>query len=275
MKGGVGKTTISAHVMRVLYHIRLKKLLLVDLDPQFNLSQCLLTRGTYDRLKRMNRTVFTAMEPPPSVGLFDVVTTVKPPPRPSTIANRLKSFANQSAFIDLLPGNFELIKYSLIRDHDKLMKVQQRFLRFISMAREEYDIVVIDCNPSSSFITLCALHACHKLLVPVRPDRYSVLGLELVTDFLDRVPTIHPKPEIAILLNGIPSQGYDNRTETELRAHDDFGPLVLTNRLYQSRLLAASSGYTGFATDKPVAYRHLLRTEISAIVTELAARWGF
>jgi chromosome partitioning protein len=142
------------------------------------------------------------------------------------------------------------------------------------MARSEYDVVVIDCNPSSSFITLCALHACHKLLVPVRPDRYSVLGLELVADLLDRIPTIHPKPEIAVLLNGVPTQGYDSRTENELRAHNTFGPLVLTNILYQSRLLAATSGYTGFATDKPVAYKNLLQTEITDIVTELAGRWG-
>jgi Mrp family chromosome partitioning ATPase len=80
MKGGVGKTTVSAHVMRVLYHVRAKKVLLIDLDPQFNLSQCLLTRATYDALKRSDRTVFTAMEPPPSVGLFDVATTDSPPP---------------------------------------------------------------------------------------------------------------------------------------------------------------------------------------------------
>ena len=45
MKGGVGKTTISAHVMRVLYHIHQVKTLLVDLDPQFNLSQALIARS--------------------------------------------------------------------------------------------------------------------------------------------------------------------------------------------------------------------------------------
>jgi chromosome partitioning protein len=48
MKGGVGKTTISAHVMRVLYHANGKKVPLVDLDPQFNLTQCLRSRAEYD-----------------------------------------------------------------------------------------------------------------------------------------------------------------------------------------------------------------------------------
>jgi chromosome partitioning protein len=274
MKGGVGKTTISAHVMRVLYHMRSKKVLLVDLDPQFNLSQCLLTRANYDKLKKEGKTVFMAMEPLPNIGIFDVATTMNPPPQPSTIAYRLRQFRDLSAYLDILLGDFDRVKYSLIDDRLKLDKAQQRFLHFISLARTEYDVVVIDCNPSSSFITLCALRACSKLLVPVRPDLYSVLGLELVSDFLDRIPTINPKPEIAILLNGIPTHGYDRRTEAELRGHNTFGPLVLTNRLRQSQLLGASSGYTGFATDKPVPYRNLLRTEIGAIVAELAQRWG-
>jgi chromosome partitioning protein len=274
MKGGVGKTTISAHVMRVLYHQRAKKTLLLDLDPQFNLTQCLMKKSEYDQCKAAHRTIFTAMEPPSNVSLFEVATTAQNPPKPSELAASLRRFSDNSAFLHLVPGDFDLVKYSLISDHSKLELVKQRFLHFVSFARSAYDLVVIDCNPSSSFITLCALHACSKLLVPVRPDRYSILGLELVADFLDRIPTIDPKPDITILLNGIPTQNYDDSTERELRANSTFGNRVLTNKLRQSKLLAATSGYTGFATDKPVPYRELLRTEISAIVTELATRWG-
>jgi len=274
MKGGVGKTTISAHVMRVLYRRRQKKVLLIDLDPQFNLTQALVTRAHYDNLKSQNKTIFTAMEPPPSVSLFDVAVTTLPPPPPTDISIRLRRFTNDAAFLDVIPGNFELVKYSLIDDRSKMAHVQQRFLRFIAIARSIYDLIIIDCNPSSSFITLCALHACSRLLVPVRPDRYSMLGLELVADFLERLPTIHPKPAISILLSGIPNQGYDMSTENALRAHQTFGPLVLTNKIRYSRLLVATSDYTGFATDKPVPYRLLLEAEIGLIADELAVQWG-
>jgi chromosome partitioning protein len=274
MKGGVGKTTISAHVMRVLYHLRKKKILLLDLDPQFNLTQCLMTRNDYEALKAANHTIFTAMEPPSQVGLFDVATTKFPPPEPSALTRRLRQFRPPVAYLDLVPGNFELVKYSLIDDRQKLAAVQLRFIQFVASARAAYDLVVIDCNPSSSFITLCALHACTRVLVPVRPDRYSILGLELVADFLDRVPTIHPKPDITVLLNGIPTTNYDNSTEKELRAHKTFGKLVLQTTLRQSKLLTASSGYTGFATDKPAPYKELLKIEIGAIVKELASAWG-
>lgn len=274
MKGGVGKTTVSAHVMRVLYHNMKKKVLLLDLDPQFNLTQCLMNRVAYEQLKKEDKTIFTAMEPPSQVGLFDVAITKHKPPAPSTLKAQLRYFQDKTAYLHLVPGNFELVKYSLIDDHQKLEAVKQRFLHFISLARVEYDLVVIDCNPSSSFITLCALQACSRLLVPVRPDRYSILGLELVADFVDRIPTIQPKPDITVLLNGIPTRDYDQTTENTLRAHGTFGKLVLTNTLRQSKLLQATSDYTGFATDKPVPYKDLLRTEIGAIVTELAKRWN-
>jgi chromosome partitioning protein len=274
MKGGVGKTTISAHVMRVFYHQLAKKVLLLDLDPQFNLTQCLMTRVEYDKVKAKNKTVFAVMEPPSKVGLFDVAITHPKPPAPNDLLQALRQFQDQSAYLHLIPGNFELVKYSLIDDHNKLSKVKTRFLQFIADAKSKYDLIVLDCNPSSSFLTLCALHACTKLLVPVRPDKYSVLGLELVADFIDRIPTIQPKPDITVLLNGIPSQGYDPTIENELRAHATFGSLVLAKNLRQSKLLVASNDYTGFATDKPVPYKDLLKTEIVAIVKLLGDRWN-
>lgn len=135
-------------------------------------------------------------------------------------------------------------------------------------------LVCIDCNPGSSFLTLCALQVCTHLLVPVRPDRYSVLGLELLSEFVEGVPAINPKPETIIVLNGIPRKNYRPDVEDELRAHESYGSQTLANRIYQSRLLAANSDYTGFATDKPVAYRGLLNTEISSVADELAERIG-
>lgn len=134
--------------------------------------------------------------------------------------------------------------------------------------------MVIDCNPSSSFITLCALHACSRLLVPVRPDRYSILGLELLSTFVDRIPTIDPKPEITILLNGIPRQNYDPTVENALRAHPTFGNRVLLNKLHVSALLLASAKYVGFATDKRVPHRKRLAKEIANIVSDLKSAWS-
>ena len=274
MKGGVGKTTIGAHVMRVLYHRHRINTLVVDLDPQFNLSQALISRARYDRLKKDNRTILSVMEPPPLMGLHDISISDSPPPRAEDTIVRLRRFVKSPIALDLLPGDFRLVKYSMIDNRLKLDSVQRRFLRFIGESRRDYGLVCIDCNPSSSFITSCALHACTHILVPIRPDRYSVLGFEILYDFVNEIPTIDPQPEVLALLNGIPRRKYDSAVEDELRAHTTFGHKVLTNPLYQSQILEAKTGYTGFATDKPVAWRDLLKKEISAVVDELSSRLG-
>jgi chromosome partitioning protein len=61
MKGGVGKTTISAHVFRLMYKKLQAGTLILDLDPQFNLSQALFTRKRYEKLKEEGKTIFSAM----------------------------------------------------------------------------------------------------------------------------------------------------------------------------------------------------------------------
>ena len=102
--------------------------------------------------------------------------TLGPPPTLDKVSVRLRYFSNTDPEINLLlvPGDFDLVKYSMIGDVKVLEPVKTRFLKFIEKAREERDLVCIDCNPSSSFMTICALQAATHVLVPVRPDRYSI-----------------------------------------------------------------------------------------------------
>ena len=276
MKGGVGKTTISAHVFRMLFQQLRVSTLLLDMDPQFNLSQALFKRQAYDKLKQNGKTILSAMEPGPAGGLFEVKASSAPPPPAADIGVVLWHFLklNPVKTLTIVPGDFRLVKYSLMDDNQKLLAVRKRFLQFVAESRKAFDVVCIDCNPSSSFLTLCALYACTHLLVPVKPDRYSVLGLELLTDFVGNIPGIHPKPETIVLLNGVPRQSYKPTVENELRAHPVFGACTLANKIYESKILVASPDYTGFATDKPVPYRDLLKGQISLVVDELATKLG-
>ena len=275
LKGGVGKTTVSAHVFRVVYAKFRTPTLLIDFDPQFNLSQTLFDRDVYDRKRKADRTIMAVMEPPPTTSLFTINTSSAPPPDPADVSTRLWYFPGDD-HIDLrvLPGDFRLVKYSLMDDRSQLAAVERRFLAFIDKCRQGGRITVIDCNPSSSFLTLCALHACTHLLVPVRPDRYSILGVELLDQFLEEVPSIEPKPKKLILFNGVPRQNYDRSVEDELRSHDSLGPATLSSRLHHSAKLQAKPDYTGFATDKPGSYRRRLKGEIDAIADEVYEALG-
>ena len=85
MKGGVGKTTISAHIMRVLYHRMQKRVLLIDLDAQFNLTQSVLTQAEYDVLLEDGKTVLSCFEPLPSNDFFKVKHSDKAPPNAADV----------------------------------------------------------------------------------------------------------------------------------------------------------------------------------------------
>ncbi|MGX1320084.1 hypothetical protein AB7M17_003537 [Bradyrhizobium sp. USDA 377] len=180
MKGGVGKTTLSANIFRVLFERRRAATLLLDLDPQFNLTQALFTRSVYDKLKNSGKTILPVMEPPSSVGLFDVATSSVPPPAAASLNHTFLHFTKAPTItLDVIPGDFGLVKYSLMNDSKKLDKVRERFLKFVESEKINYKVITLDCNPSSSFLTLCALHACSHILVPVThpsPQRSGPVG---------------------------------------------------------------------------------------------------
>jgi len=275
MKGGVGKTTISAHVFRHLYSHLAKRVLLVDFDPQFNLTQAVISQTDYEKYKLEHRTIFSVMEDSASPSIFKVSSNLGPPPNLEDVSVRLRRFTNLDPEVNLLlvPGDFDLVKYSMIGDGKVLDPVKARFLKFIENAQTERDLICIDCNPSSSFMTICALQAATHVLVPVRPDRYSMLGLKMLNRFITDLPQIHKKPELVVLLNGVKPSGYDPTVENALRSDPDFGPVTLVNSLHVSKVLEANVGYTGFATDKQ-GQGWRVTPRITAIVNELGTVLG-
>ena len=70
MKGGVGKTTISANVFRAVFLHHQKRTLLIDFDPQYNLSQLLLTRAQYDVEREQKRTLWYVVNPEEAPNIF-------------------------------------------------------------------------------------------------------------------------------------------------------------------------------------------------------------
>ena len=271
MKGGVGKTTVSAHVMRVLYHHMRKRVLLIDLDAQFNLTQSVMTQNTYDNLDE-TKTVKSCFEPLPSNDFFQVRRSDNPPPKASEISVRLRRVGSgESARLDLLPGSFELMKYSMIDDSGQLNYASRYLKRFLSLARSEYDLIVLDCNPSTSFVTKCALENSTHILSPVKPDKFSILGVGMVDKLFAHLGL---SLDHMILVNGVKRTDAMTSVEEDLRAHSNFGPKVLLNRLVQSKHLAADPSYTGFATDKGGPYSSVLRREIAGIAREISNHLG-
>lgn len=260
--------------MRVLYKTLSKRTLLIDFDPQFNLTQTIVPLVQYEKHKQENKTILSVMEPAPQVSLFSVTKNLPPPPELLDVSVQLRRLNDDSAELRLVLGDFGLVKYSLIDDVKSLVPVKERFKAFVANARASMDLVCIDCNPSSSFMTVCALETATHLIIPVRPDRFSVLGLELLDAFVSGLPTLIKKPKLIIVLNGIPRSNYDPAVENILRSHPRFGALTLSTPLYQSSLLAANPSYTGFASDKPVPHRHRVTTNLETLSREIGKELG-
>jgi chromosome partitioning protein len=268
MKGGVGKTTITAHVFRHLYMQLARSVLLVDFDPQFNLTQQVLPQSDYENYKAAGRTIASVMEDNAPPSIFKISSKLGPPPALGDVTVKLRHFTSKPEInLSLVPGDFDLVKYSLIGESKVLQPVKSRFLEFMEGARTQRDLICIDCNPSSSFMTICAIEAATHVLVPVRPDRFSILGLKMLSKFIRELPELTSQPKLIVMLNGIPSTKYDATVENTLRSDPDFGPVTMVSSLHTSKVLEASVGYTGFATDKTQSWR--VTPRITSIVTEL------
>jgi chromosome partitioning protein len=171
MKGGVGKTTLSAQVAHAADRAGYKTLV-VDLDPQSNLSQSLLTPKKYVRhLKDRKPTV---------VQLFD---RYMPPsdeyesPRQVDIHDIIIKKAGywHNSTLDLLPSRLEL-SHSLKNPTGK----ERRLAKALTKVADEYDLIIIDCAPTESILTEAAYFASRYVLVPVKPEFMATIGLPLL-----------------------------------------------------------------------------------------------
>lgn len=272
MKGGVGKTTISGNLFREVFRVKKVNSLLIDLDAQFNLTQLLMTRAEYDSLLSEKKTIYSVFqhEIPDSVFAVSEDYHLKLPSIDQMVLTLKKTLGGQK--LQLLPGDFRLAMLNL-KERAELRVPRKRFKLFIENAKDQYDLIVIDCNPSTSFLTGCALEVASNLLVPVKPDKFSVLGVEMVIEYAQIFLGSGLIPDIKIMLNDI-GQGEPSQIANDLRAHRILGPMVLVNELFHSDVLRARADYTGFAPDRKVPYKNTVKKNLTDIANEYSRSLG-
>lgn len=270
LKGGVGKTTLSANVFREFQRTMGKSVLLIDFDPQFNLTQLLVKESLYESLVSDNKTLLSVVRHPEPLTIFHVsesdLSTIE---QTDSYIHRLAPKARTA--IDLVPGDFRIATYNLKEDQSFLRLARQRIAALMAQARKEYDIVVIDCNPSVSFLTRTALENCSHLLVPVRPDRYSLRGLQMLDEYVAGIPTIIHSPKRSIILNDV-----DDATSEYVRQirTTDYATDTLAHAVPYSKYFRPRAGYVGFAVDKGGPHSTILQTSLKKIAQELQPRLG-
>lgn len=237
-KGGVGKTTTTINLGAALAE-RGYRVLLVDLDPQGALSAGLgvdplqLSQTLYDVLRT------------PSFAMERIIT-------PTTSGCSLAP-----ANIDLAASELELVSEP---GRETILKGK------LAPILDSYDYILLDCPPSLSLLTLNAMAAASRVIIPVQTQYFALRGMELLLQTIEKVRTrINP----SLGITGILATMFDGRTThsrevgEELRA--TYGDLVFTTiipttvKLQDSSLAGQSILQLASQSPAAQAYRELAK----------------
>ncbi|EDW21373.1 ParA family protein [Bacillus pumilus] len=181
MKGGVGKTTLCREIALYISTYFKKeaedgtevpiRVLLIDVDPQANLTQSLLEKYSKDtKFYTENEAGEKVLEYKCSVDNIFKEDMVG--------ADRKRVILNLTNNLDLMPGELETIFIQRQNNPSTPNKLMDYILE--EDLRGEYDFIFLDCPPTYSVYTEMSFYASDYYFVPAVPDAYSVLGVDLL-----------------------------------------------------------------------------------------------
>ena len=200
-KGGVGKTTTTLSLGVALSKLG-KKVLLLDADPQGDLTICM--------------------------GYYEQEIEKKSQEKMKTIATLIGSYINDIPLdindvilhheenIDLIPSNLYLsaMEIPLLNAMNREVVIKN----CLKGIKDKYDYILIDCMPSLGMITINALAAADKVVIPVQTQYLSLKSVSQLMDTVSRVKNhINPKLEVGGILLTL----YDNRTNLSQEIKDE------------------------------------------------------
>ena len=234
LKGGVGKTTVTALLARYAAEKNLK-VLVVDLDPQANLSQVLMGEKRYaDFMGDESR--------PAGLSVVELFEGHQPPSKyqrsPAVLQSSgvvLPVLSN----LEIVPSRFDFA-HNLIVDSDLNEKALKNF---ISSKALDKDLVLIDCAPTESILTWAAYHASGYVLIPVKLELFSTIGFPLMEESLaafKRQNRGHAIDVCGVLINQNDYPSQDNRhaeaAKNDIQAKaKKYGWHIFSRRMTHSR----------------------------------------
>ncbi len=173
LKGGVGKSTVTALLSRFAFNRKALDVLAIDLDPQANLSQGLMQQEYSDFLSEMRPSIVEVFQDyiPPQKGGGG--------PTPLDAESVTQVVLDRSdRSLDLIASRFDFSDAltDAIRPDPKILA------KFLSKNFKEKDLILIDCSPTESIFTQAAYHASDYVLIPVRPEYFATIGFPLLAE---------------------------------------------------------------------------------------------
>lgn len=178
MKGGVAKTTLAINIADCLVRRHDSRVLIIDVDPQFNATQCLMDPESYvAHLKNGKDTILTVFDRTKRPVASAVAQASKLEPK------KLENIAvvEIKKKLHLLPGNLELYRLEMAPGDGR----ENRLKNYLQKIDNSYDFVVIDTPPTPSVWMTSALIASDHYLIPVRADPISLTGIDLLRSIIE------------------------------------------------------------------------------------------
>ena len=189
-KGGVGKTTTSINLSACVAK-RGKRVLLIDIDPQGNSSS-----GMGIDRESISKTS------------YDVLVEGTPA-KEAILETKMPGMYLIPATIDLVGA--ELILVSQVAREQRLKEALEKI-------KDEYDYIFMDCPPSLGLITLNALCAADRILVPIQCEYYALEGL---TQLMNTVKIVRKSLNPSLTVEGVVMTMFDGRTNLSIQVVEE------------------------------------------------------
>jgi len=224
-KGGVGKTTTTINLAAALAAMG-QRVLMIDLDPQGN-----ATMGSGVDKRKLQHSIYDVLLGESSLAQARVTSVWGEAAAKPDMATYHVLGANR----DLAGAEVELVN---------LEHREKRLKNAIAEVVSDYDIVLIDCPPSLSLLTLNGLCAAHGVIVPMQCEYFALEGL---TDLVNTIKQVHANLNKDLKIIGLLRVMFDPRitlqqqVSDQLKAH--FGDKVFNTLIPRNVRLAEAPSY--------------------------------
>ncbi len=200
IKGGVGKTVLAANLFAAAHLADKRSISFIDLDPQHNLTQYFLSPGERHRVRDRNHTLYGILNAHGAHALAPADFGAVAAP-----LNRAKPGKDKAPNFELIAGDERLFEFTLdTRSERDKAEAFMRFRALVAALRARSDAVIIDSNPCATFLTRLAITTADHIIAPVRPEKYSLTGLNMLEHVVREVRGRPLRPaEFSVLLNGV------------------------------------------------------------------------